>query len=187
MITTDDKRPQSTSDQSGEGGAPPARNDATAQPAIAGCRLQDLADAKGLPADLLIAQGWSDMHYCSRPAVRIPYRDTRGEETSVRIRVGLNHDGERFRWKTGDKPCLYGFHELATYDRSVALYLVEGETDVETMRLQGHQALGVPGANTWRPEWAEYIEDFQTIYLVAEPDAGGAALTKCLAESSLVG
>jgi hypothetical protein len=58
--------------------------------------------------------------------VRIPYYGPNGEELAVRFRIGL--DGDRFRWKSGTKPCLYGLHRLAMVQAAGYVVLVEGES-----------------------------------------------------------
>jgi hypothetical protein len=75
-------------------------------PAV-GCSLQALSQAKGIPVEFLMECGWDDMTYSKRPAVRIPYQNENGETTSTRYRINLT-GSNRFTWKTGDKPGLYG-------------------------------------------------------------------------------
>jgi hypothetical protein len=43
--------------------------------------------------------------------ILFPYFGVGAEELAVRFRIGL--DGDRFRWKSGTKPCLYGLHRLS--------------------------------------------------------------------------
>ena len=50
--------------------------------------------------------------------------------------------------------------------------LVEGESDAQTLWHDGIPALGIPGANTWKPEWVRYLKDL-LVYVWQEPDAGG--------------
>ena len=45
-----------------------------------------------------------------QPALRIPYLDASGAEVAIRLRVGLNGP-DKYRWKTGSKPALYGLLE----------------------------------------------------------------------------
>ncbi len=185
MVTTQTIHQPEVTDSVREGGTPAPATDATAQPSVTGCTLQDLSIAKGLPVQFMTDEGWTDMYYCSAPAVRIPYKDADGRVTATRFRVGVNQDGERFKWKKGDRPCLYGLHELRDYDQSRPLYLVEGETDTATLWMHGLQAVGVPGSSTWQPEWSDYLAGFDQIYVVIEPDAGGATLLGRLSSSPL--
>jgi hypothetical protein len=43
--------------------------------------------------------------------MRIPYLGVGGEELAVRFRIAFEED--RFQWKSGSKPCLYGLHRRA--------------------------------------------------------------------------
>ena len=97
--------------KAGEGGATiPPKSPATMQP-LSGCTLEQYSEAKGLPIDFLRAIGLSEASYVGGPAVRIPYFDEQGSEVAIRFRVGLTGDN-RFRWKSGTKPCLYGLSSL---------------------------------------------------------------------------
>lgn len=81
--------------------------------------------------------------------------------------------GDRFRWKTGSKPLLYGLWRLNDAKTTGSIVLVEGASDSQTLWHQDLHALGIPGASAWRPEWDAYANDFNTIYVVLEPDRGG--------------
>ena len=59
-----------------------------------------------------------------KPAVRIPYFAEIGEELAVRFRIAL--EGDRFRWKSGKKPCLYGLNRMAELKKTGQVALVEG-------------------------------------------------------------
>ncbi|MGI9038094.1 MAG: DUF3631 domain-containing protein [Gemmatimonadota bacterium] len=63
--------------------------------------------------------------------------------------------------------------------------LVEGESDCHVLWHYGLPALGVPGAGTWKDEWASAFDGIDVIYVVIEPDRGGEALLQKLAESPL--
>jgi hypothetical protein len=102
------------------GGLIPSDDRATAQPTAGrlpedlalvpsgqrGLTLDRYATAKRLPIDFLKTCGLSEFTYDHKPTVRIPYLGEDGEQTAVRFRIAL--DGDRFRWKSGTKPCLYG-------------------------------------------------------------------------------
>ena len=72
--------------------------------------------AKRLPVEFLEGIGLSDFTYVGRPAVRIPYVDVDGVEVAVRFRIGLvkgERGDDRFRWRKGSKPLLYGLWRLS--------------------------------------------------------------------------
>jgi hypothetical protein len=171
----------------GEGGRFPPINTATAQ--HAGLKLAQYAEAKKLDPGRLRAFGLSDITYSRQPAVRIPYLDDAGNEAAVRFRLQLekSDDGDdRFRWKSGTKVCLYGRDRLEQARERSYVVLVEGESDCHTLWSHGEPAVGVPGASNWSDARdAPQFEGIATVYVVIEPDQGGAALLDKLSDSAL--
>jgi hypothetical protein len=110
------------------------------------------------------------------------------DAVAVRFRIalekGLKGD-ERFRWRKGSKPSLYGLWRLEHARDEGYIFLVEGESDTQTLWHHGIPALGVPGAGTWRREWAEHLEGVAKVYAVVEPDGGGEAFWQRLTASTL--
>ena len=163
----------------------PRKTTATAQP----CTLEAYAEAKGLPVEFLQKQGLRNQKHQGEPAVRIAYRDEAGQETAVRFRVALQkaEDGDdRFRWRMGSKAGLYGLWRLEAVRKAGHVVLVEGESDAQTLWYHGIPAIGVPGAGTWKPEWAGYLDGLKRIYAVIEPDGGGEAFRdKLLATTAI--
>jgi len=162
----------------------PTRTSAPSRNAAGGVTVADYAAAKGLPVAFLKACGISEFTYDQKPALRVPYLGAGGEELAVRFRIGL--DGDRFRWKSGARPCLYGLHRLADAQRAGEVVLVEGESDCHTLWFHGIAALGVPGAANWREERdARHLEGIETIYVVVEADRGGEAFRQWLSRSAI--
>jgi hypothetical protein len=161
----------------------PPETTSTLQPSP-GCTLEQYATAKRLPVEFLRQLGLRDASYQGRPTVRIPYLDSAGWEVAVRFRLALEGD-DRFRWKAGTKPCLYGLWRLKPGGASGAVALVEGESDAQTLWKHGVPALGLPGAAAWREGWAESFAGVPVIYVVIERDRGGQAVLKWLETSSI--
>lgn len=170
----------------GEGGSSsPSKTTATLQP----CNLGNYARAKGLPVDFLKGSGLSDFTYMGEPAVRIPYRNLDGSETAIRFRTALaktEDRDDRFRWRKGDKAMLYGLERLEGIKAAGYVILVEGESDAQTLWYHGFPALGIPGANNWKPQWAEHLDGLTRIYVVKEPDEAGETLVETLAVSETI-
>jgi hypothetical protein len=95
-------------------------------PGSTGLTLAQYAAAKGISIDFLKACGVSEFTRDQKPALRIPYLGPDGQELAMRFRIAL--DGDRFRWKSGTKPCLYGLHRLAEAQNAGHVALVEGES-----------------------------------------------------------
>jgi hypothetical protein len=149
-----------------------------------GLTLAEYVKAKRLPEDFLRRLGITDSLLAGIKVVRIPYMNQNGREAAVRFRLSL--DGEsRFKWKTGLKPILYGLGRLEAIKKTPCVWLDEGESDTQTLWAHNIAALGLPGANSWREEWAKYFEGFERIYVVIEPDSGGEAVLKWLRGSSI--
>jgi hypothetical protein len=176
-------------------GAVPARRRKPPAPSVppptcqtSPCTLQAYADAKALPAEFLGRLGLGDITYSGSPAIRIPYFDHDGEETAVRIRLALqkhpNRD-DRFRWRRASKPTLYGLWRIPQIRDAGYVVLVEGESDCHTLWHHGIEALGIPGASSWKDEWPLHLEGIPKVYAIVEPDEGGATLWKRLAASPL--
>jgi putative DNA primase/helicase len=195
--------PSDLFDGGGGGGSIPPNNHATMQPqpdssgparaghfsgtslsSPVGLTLEHYAAAKAIPIDFLKTCGLSEFTYNHKPALRIPYLAAGGEELAVRFRIRL--EGDRFRWKSGSKPCLYGLHRLGEAQEAGHIVLVEGESDCHTLWLHGIPAIGVPGAANWREERdAHHLDGIETIYVVVEGDRGGDALRKWLSRSTI--
>ncbi|MGH7559151.1 MAG: hypothetical protein ACREMD_15500, partial [Gemmatimonadota bacterium] len=137
--------------------------------------LAQYADHFKLPVDFLRKAGledstWKDRDWTEpRPAVRIPYRDEAGNVVAIRYRFALGKSG--FRWQKGARSCLYGLPGLAAARKAGFVTLCEGESDTQVLRFHRFPAVGVPGASTWRDEWAADLEGLR-VYLVQEPDQG---------------
>jgi DNA-binding transcriptional ArsR family regulator len=152
------------------------------QPATAQAQpltLAALADAKQLDAEKLRAWGLTDL---PDGGIEIPYRDTNGNTVAIRYRLALD-GANRFRWRQGDTPCLYGLWRLDDWELGSDLYLCEGETDALTLWHAGLPALGIPGATAWKPEWWRNLWEFGRIVIIPDADAAGGQLVEKLALS----
>ena len=99
---------------------------------------------------------------------------------AARLRVSL---GGGFRWRSGDHPHLYGLPYLSAAREGGEIVVCEGESDWQTLRFHGIHALALPGASTWKPAWDDYLEGFQVVTVVIEPDRGGEAMRNWVASS----
>jgi hypothetical protein len=158
-----------------------------------GCTLAQLAEAKKLPAEFLREHGFFDLakngKYHNKAAVGISYKNRDGENKWLRIRTELSGNSKRkFRWRKGDVGApLFGAHNMAEHlPKPDYLVVDEGETDTLTFWYHGIAALGLPGAGTWSEErYAALLDGVETIYIIVEPDSGGAATLRWVARSSI--
>jgi hypothetical protein len=152
------------------------------------CTLDTYAEKTRLPVAFLRKLSLSDVSYMGTSAVRIPYLREDGSEGAMRFRVALEKSPEgddRFRWRKGSKPCLYGLWRLGQAREAGYVFLVEGESDCHTLWYHGFPALGVPGASNWRNEWASELDGIEKAYAVVEPDQGGETFWERLAASPI--
>jgi len=151
----------------------------------AGLTLAQYAAAKKLPAEFLRKLGARDLHLGGLPAIAFPYRNSEGDEAAVRFRLAMNATEERFRWRNGSKPFLYGLWRFHRFRNASYICLPEGESDSQTLWYHGFPALGLPGAASWKEEWASLFESFERIYVPIEPDKGGETVLSRLANSKI--
>ena len=137
---------------------------------VKGATVQPLADAKRLPAEELRTYGLFEVTYSGAKAVAIPYHGVQpGQTVATRYRVAI--DGpDRFRWKKGDHPALYGLWRLADARDAGWALVVEGESDCWTAWHHGIPCVGIPGKAAWKPEWASHLAGLDLV-IWQEPDA----------------
>jgi hypothetical protein len=159
-----------------------------------GCTLETYAASKNLPLEFLtrddvaLEDGACYVRELGRevPAVEIPYADQNGEQLATRYRISPGGD-DKFRWEKGSKTTLYGLHKLGEAHSAGYVLLVEGESDCHTAWYRGLPAVGVPGADNWRDEWAEHLNGISKIFVMVEPDEAGKKLWRTLASCKTLG
>jgi hypothetical protein len=152
-----------------------------------GCTLDAYAASKNLPLgfltgdDVALEDGTCYVRALGRevPAVEIPYADKNGEQVATRYRISVGGD-DRFRWEKGSTTTLYGLHKLEEAHDAGYVLLVEGESDTHVAWYRGLPAVGVPGVDNWRDEWAEYLNGIPKIFVMVEPDEAGKKLWRTL-------
>jgi hypothetical protein len=172
--------------------------------ALPGCTVAEYATFKGLPEAFLMGDtvGLEESDYWCRvtrrmvPAVRIPYCDEKGYElrACARFRTGLEKTTPDTRMRTTPKSrggalTLYGRHGTEEARELGYVFVVEGESDCHTLWHYGEPAVGVPGAGNWRPEWAEFLEGIDRVFVFVEDEAGEKlwrAMLECPALDSRV-
>jgi hypothetical protein len=80
----------------------------------------------------------------------------------------------------------YGMWRLEKIRRAGWVVLVEGESDTQTLWYHDIPALGIPGVDTWKKEWADYLDGIEKIYVIVEPDKGGEAFRDKLATTAAI-
>nr|MDP9455936.1 hypothetical protein [Actinomycetota bacterium] len=164
----------------GGGSHTPPKSRSTHQPAEP-ATLENYAAYVRLPVEFLKGLGLAQIHYGGEPAVRMPYPDGSGEEVLLtRFRVSLTGK-PKVKTKRGDKHRLYGLEKLEEARAAGYAFLVEGESDCQTLWFHGEPGVGIPGANGWKQEWASDLEGIGRLYFVVEDEAGEACWEKLAA------
>jgi hypothetical protein len=159
-----------------------------------GCTLEVYAAYKNLPLEFLTSDDVAvedGTYYVTEvgkevPAIEIPYADRDGEHLAIRYRIAVKGD-DRFRWETGATTALYGMHRLEEAEKAGYVVLVEGESDCHTAWYKDLPAVGVPGVDSWRDEWALHLEDIPKIFVMVEPDEAGKKLWRTLVSCKSLG
>jgi hypothetical protein len=167
--------------EGGRGSYTSSRTTSTGQPAT----LKNYATYVGLPVEHLEDLSLEQYYRLGKPAVRIPYLDEAGEEVLlVRSRVSLTGK-PKILTRKGNKHRLYGLWKLHEARKAGYVFLVEGESDAQTLWYHGEPAVGIPGANGWKAEWASELAGIDRIYFVVEDAAGEACWRKLVATPEL--
>lgn len=126
-----------------------------------------LSDEVGLPEHVLRDEGVR-----SRYGVDIPYFDASGALVGTKIRARLVAKDGSF-WEAGKPLVPYGLDHLGEAREDGMLFIVEGETDLWTLRYHGFAGLGVPGASASRALERAHLADIHEVFAFVEPDTGG--------------
>lgn len=128
--------------------------------------LAQYAQQKGLKEDMLREWGL----FGDARGVCIPYLDESGQRRALRWRL-QGGEGPRFLWQPGAQPMPYGLW-LAFNQQAKGLILCEGESDAHALWHMGLPGLGIPGAASFKTEWAACLRE-RPVWLHVENDAGG--------------
>ena len=133
--------------------------------------LEEYSFEKRLPADFLTGLGiTTEKDRSGKTFLRTPYYLEDGKESTYRKRYAH----KEFRWRQGSsgKICLYGEWRLPQIREVGYAVMVEGESDTQSLWYMGIPALGVAGADMFKPAQATQLQDLK-LYIHQEPDTGG--------------
>jgi hypothetical protein len=113
-------------------------------------------------------------HEQYRGMLAIPYLRWSNEHgwavVSIRFRR-LGGDGPKYMTQAGDRPRLY--NTLALLKQSPIAAITEGEIDAMTAQICGIPTVGVPGATSWKPYFAEPFLGYREVIILADGDDPG--------------
>ena len=107
----------------------------------------------------------------------IPYLTPSGV-IDIRFR-SLNSDGgPKYMSRPGATTHIFNINALA--DDSDVLAICEGELDTVVATQAGFTAVGLPGANNWKPFYSRVLADWSKVILLCDGDNAGREMAKNL-------
>lgn len=109
----------------------------------------------------------------------IPYLTDAGP-VNMNFRCIQDHDCKevprhrKYLKRKGSETNLYGVQSLLWAEEWCVV--TEGELDAMIWQQIGVPAVGVPGAESWKPHWVNVFEDFSRVYVAEDGDAAGQDL-----------
>ena len=125
-------------------------------------------------------------HELYRGHLAIPYlrrtHDGDWNVVSIRFRCIADHDHTghgKYKTMAGDRVWLY--NTVALLNHSVDIAITEGEIDAITASVCGVPAVGVPGAQNWKPFFRELFLGYRNVFVLADGDEAGAGFANTVA------
>lgn len=123
----------------------------------------------------------------------IPYLGPKGNVYGTTYRCMGDHDCKELEHPKYDRPAgIPGrmFNTVALTAPTDYIFVTEGEIDCMSITECGWPAVGMPGANGWRPHHARMLAGFSKVILLADPDEAGSkfasSFTRSLPQSGSV-
>lgn len=119
-------------------------------------------------------------HEAYRDRLSIPYLTTSGV-SALKFRcmsdhVCKDHGHSKYLSSAGDTRM---YHVTSVLTHLSYLAVTEGELDAVVLNhLCGVPAVGIPGANNWKPHYARVLEGFDRILVVGDGDTAGASFSR---------
>lgn len=143
--------------------------------------IEAFSDEKKLPVDFLVEQGISSS---DGTIISIPYFDR--DNNIIKTRYRRHPESEsRFSWSVDTNSMIpYGVWKLSSFEKNY-IVLVEGESDALSLWYHEIPALGIPGATGFKKEYAQFLKDFDKIYIHIEGDDASKAFLKSICKSGI--
>ena len=134
-----------------------------------------------IKAGVLIEYGSKTLPVFRVPCLLFPYYDMDGNIRNIQSRflgdLEFKKKG-RFNNCKGHTPLMFNMLVLKSSGRYDKIYVAEGVTDCLAYLSEGKNAIALPGAGSFRPEYAQYLKDKTLFIYVDNDDAGKSLLEK---------
>ena len=107
----------------------------------------------------------------------IPYLTPTGS-VDIRFRSLNNDSGPKYLSRPGASTHIYNVDALSS--DTDFLVICEGELDTIIATQVGFSAVGLPGANNWKPFYSRVLADWEKIMLFCDGDNAGKEMAKTL-------
>lgn len=105
----------------------------------------------------------------------IPYLTPTGA-VDIRFRSLNTDNGPKYLSRPGATTHIFNVNALNNDDD--VLVVCEGELDTVIATQCGFTAVGLPGANNWKPFYSRVLADFEKVYLFCDGDNAGREMAK---------
>lgn len=119
-------------------------------------------------------------HRNGKGRLAIPYNTMAGV-VGITFRCIENHDCKeinkhsKYTNPPGQLQLMYGVNSI--FSDSLDIAVVEGQIDEITVTdLCGIPAVGIPGADAWKPWWTHILSDFRRVFTLTDGDQAGEKL-----------
>ncbi len=114
-------------------------------------------------------------HESYKGKLAIPYTTPSGV-VDIRFR-SINGEDPKYMGLPGAKTTMFNASAVLTADSFICV--TEGEIDcITTVVKTGYPAVGIPGANNWKPYYSKILDDFDTVIVLADGDNPGLEFGK---------
>ncbi len=132
-----------------------------------GLNIKQYAEKTSLPVNFLTEK--LNIKESGNGNIEIPYYSPYDNDY---FRSRIRNNAKRW-WSPGDHILPYGLDNWMT-TKDDYIVLCEGESDTQTLIFNNYNCLGIPGAATFKEEWAgEFISYFMTVYIAFDNDSSG--------------
>lgn len=155
--------------------------------ALVGSAAEEYLNSRGIPVE--VAQRFQlgfvsdplEGHERFRGRLAIPYLTPTGP-VGMRYRA-LGDEEPKYDSEAGQRTALFNVRDLHRSEPWIAV--CEGELDTVVMSgVVGVPAIGIPGVEHWNKSgsvWSRLLQDYETVFIVMDPDKAGQKAVKQIA------
>lgn len=120
-----------------------------------------------------VAPGEDDPEWSRYQAmIAIPYYNANRDVTSIRFRTYRDGDSRpKYLQPPGSETSIYNLPAMLS--RAKTVIICEGELDALAAQGAGYTAVGLPGANSWKPFYSRLFDNFDNVVVAGDPDPAG--------------